>query len=226
MFLYTNQSKKGLSLITVLLFMLVATLAATGVFKWLSTQNKASASRLMQSEVYQASQAGIETARSWMVYHGHDVGALIKQYKETKKPILLDSILRPLASDKNQKFSVLLVGADTKSYPYKLKFISTGTARSGSKYSQVAIVGVDGLYKVSIPIERTGIDFDKAFSGRVTNLVGTDKMQSAIVNGDYNGNVPRIDESLIVTGNANLQGTVNLAGADFYVKGDFENQVQ
>ena len=51
MFLYTNQSKKGLSLITVLLFMLVATLAATGVFKWLSTQNKASASRLMQSEV-------------------------------------------------------------------------------------------------------------------------------------------------------------------------------
>lgn len=224
MFLYTNQSKKGLSLITVLLFMLVATLAATGVFKWLSTQNKASASRLMQSEVYQASQAGIETARSWMVYHGHDVGALIKQYKETKKPILLDSILRPLASDKNQKFSVLLVGADTKSYPYKLKFISTGTARSGSKYSQVAIVGVDGLYKVSIPIERTGIDFDKAFSGRVTNLVGTDKMQSAIVNGDYNGNVPRIDESLIVTGNANLQGTVDLAGADFYVKGDFSNQ--
>lgn len=224
MFLYTNQSKKGLSLITVLLFMLVATLAATGVFKWLSTQNKASASRLMQSEVYQASQAGIETARSWMAYHGHEVGALIKQYKETKKPILLDSILRPLASDKNQKFSVLLVGADTKSYPYKLKFISTGTARSGSKYSQVAIVGVDGLYKVSIPIERTGIDFDKAFSGRVTNLVGTDKMQSAIINGNYYGNVPKIEESLIVTGNATLQGTVDLAGADFYVKGDFSNQ--
>ena len=82
MFLYTNQSKKGLSLITVLLFMLVATLAATGVFKWLSTQNKASASRLMQSEVYQASQAGIETARSWMTYNASDVGALIKQYKD------------------------------------------------------------------------------------------------------------------------------------------------
>ena len=70
MSLFKQNSKKGLSLITVLLFMLVATLAATGVFKWLSTQNKASASRLMQSEVYQASQAGIETARSWMVYHG------------------------------------------------------------------------------------------------------------------------------------------------------------
>ena len=186
MSLFKQNSKKGLSLITVLLFMLVATLAATGVFKWLSTQNKASASRLMQSEVYQASQAGIETARSWMVYHGHEVGALIKQYKDdNRKPVLLDSILHPLASNKNQKFSVLLVGADTKSYPYKLKLISTGMSRSGSKYSQVAIVSVDGLYRVSIPLEQSNIDFDKAFFGKVSNLVGTDKMQSAIINGNY-----------------------------------------
>ncbi len=225
MSLFKQNSKKGLSLITVLLFMLVATLAATGVFKWLSTQNKASASRLMQSEVYQASQAGIETARSWMVYHGHEVGALIKQYKDdNRKPVLLDSILHPLASNKNQKFSVLLVGADTKSYPYKLKLISTGMSRSGSKYSQVAIVSVDGLYRVSIPLEQSNIDFDKAFFGKVDKLVGSDQMQSAIINGNYGGNVPKIEESLLITGNAALQGTVDLAGADFYVKGDFSNQ--
>lgn len=225
MSLFNQNHKKGLSLITVLLFMLVATLAATGVFKWLSTQNKASASRLMQSEVYQASQAGIETARSWMVYHGHEVGALIKQYKDdNRKPVLLDSILYPLASNKNQKFSVLLVGADTKSYPYKLKLISTGMSRSGSKYSQVAIVSVDGLYRVSIPLEQSNIDFDKAFFGKVDKLVGSDQMQSAIINGNYGGNVPKIEESLLITGNAALQGTVDLAGADFYVKGDFSNQ--
>lgn len=207
MFLYTNQSKKGLSLITVLLFMLVATLAATGVFKWLSTQNKASASRLMQSEVYQASQAGIETARSWMTYNASDVGALIKQYKDgNRKPILLDSVLYPLVSDKNQKFSVLLVGADTKSYPYKLKLISTGTARNGSKYSQVAILSVSGLYQVEVPEIKKSIDFNYAFWGANLKFAGTNQVTSLVLNGDWNNNPPTISGDFIVTGSLTLSG--------------------
>lgn len=207
MFLYTNQSKKGLSLITVLLFMLVATLAATGVFKWLSTQNKASASRLMQSEVYQASQAGIETARSWMTYNASDVGALIKQYKDgNRKPILLDSVLYPLVSDKNQKFSVLLVGADTKSYPYKLKLISTGTARNGSKYSQVAILSVSGLYQVEVPEIKKSIDFNYAFWGANLKFGGTNQVTSLVLNGDWDNNPPTISGDFIVTGSLTLSG--------------------
>ncbi len=187
--------------------MLVATLAATGVFKWLSTQNKASASRLMQSEVYQASQAGIETARSWMTYNASDVGALIKQYKDgNRKPILLDSVLYPLVSDKNQKFSVLLVGADTKSYPYKLKLISTGTARNGSKYSQVAILSVSGLYQVEVPEIKKSIDFNYAFWGANLKFAGTNQISSLVLNGDWNNNPPTISGDFIVTGSLTLSG--------------------
>ena len=39
------QFKKGVALITVLLFMMMATIAATAVHKWLVSENKASAAR-------------------------------------------------------------------------------------------------------------------------------------------------------------------------------------
>lgn len=224
MSIFNQNHKKGISLITVLLFMLVATIASTGVFKWLSSQNKDSASRLMQSEVYQASQAGIETARSWMVYHGHDVGALIKQYNDNKrKPINLDPVLKPLASDKNQSFSVHLIGVDTKSNPYKLKLVSTGSSRNGSEYSQVAILSVDGLYRVTVPQEQNNIDFDKAFFGAVNNFTGGDTIQSAIINGDFEGNIPNVKEGLLVTGDVDLDGSTSPAGSHLYVKGNFSN---
>ena len=44
------MSKKGVSLITVLLFMLVATIAATATFKWLTSENRSSATRMLRQE--------------------------------------------------------------------------------------------------------------------------------------------------------------------------------
>ena len=63
------SSKKGVSLITVLMFMLVATIAATATFKWLTSENRSSASRMLRQEAYQSSVAGIENARAWMSNH-------------------------------------------------------------------------------------------------------------------------------------------------------------
>ena len=90
-------NKNGVSLVTVLLFMLVATIAATATFKWLTSESRSSSSRMLQREAYQSAIAGIESARSWMTYHGNDVGSLIKQFedKQLKEghsvPILLNS---------------------------------------------------------------------------------------------------------------------------------------
>ena len=202
-----QKSKQGISLITVLLFMLVATIAATGVYKWLSSENKASASRLMQSEVYQASAAGIETARSWMVHHAADVGAVIKQYQSNgRKPILLDSVLHPLASNKDQKFSVYLVGVDTKSYPYKVKLASTGYARGSSKYSQISILSVDGLYKVNVPSKASSVDFTYAYFGGSITYQGKTEISSVAINGNWDKNPPVTHGDFIVTGNADLSG--------------------
>ena len=72
--------KTGVSLITVLLLMLVATIAATATYKWITSEGRSSASRLRQSEAYQSAVAGIENTRSWMTFHANDVGALIRQY--------------------------------------------------------------------------------------------------------------------------------------------------
>ena len=58
--------KKGVSLITVLMFMLVATIAATATFKWLNSEGHSSAARMMRNEARQAAVAGITAARSWM----------------------------------------------------------------------------------------------------------------------------------------------------------------
>ena len=58
------KSKKGVSLITVLLFMLVATIAATATFKWLTSENRSSATRMLRQEAYKSSIAGIENTQS------------------------------------------------------------------------------------------------------------------------------------------------------------------
>lgn len=53
-------AKAGVSLITVLLFMLIATIAATATWKWITSESRSSASRMLQREAYQSSLAGIE----------------------------------------------------------------------------------------------------------------------------------------------------------------------
>ena len=44
------NNKKGVSLIMVLMLMLVATIAGTATYKWLSSHNQLSHSRMLQSE--------------------------------------------------------------------------------------------------------------------------------------------------------------------------------
>lgn len=73
-------NKKGVSLVTVLLFMLIATIAATATYKWLSSAQGSSASRMNVAEAQQASKAGLDAVRAWMTYHANDVGAVIRQY--------------------------------------------------------------------------------------------------------------------------------------------------
>ncbi len=79
------NSKKGISIIAVLLFMLIATIAGTATYRWLSSEGRSSASRMFQSEARMAAVAGIESARSWFANHGNDAGAVIKQVKNAKQ---------------------------------------------------------------------------------------------------------------------------------------------
>ena len=215
------MQKRGVALVTVLFFMLVAIIAATALFKWLKYMGDSSAAELKRTEAYQASQAGVETVRAWLQYDANDVGAILGYYLNEKVPVRMDSVLAPLQSNKSQKFSVYLIAADVQSYPYKLKFVSTGTGRNGSRYSQVAIFDLNGLFRVYQPSESSEIDFNKAFYGTFGNVTGTDSMESAVINGDYKGNTPKVTKSLLVTGNAILQGPATIGGADVYIGKDF-----
>ena len=218
-------NKAGVSLIAVLLFMLIATIAATATWKWISSEGRSSASRMLKREAYQSSIAGIENTRAWMTFHGNDVGALIKQYYDNgNQPIKLNNRLTPwLRADQN--YDVWLTGVNTESaHNFKLKILSRGTSRGSSVHTEAAVLNVDGLYRVKIPSESIPMDFDKAFSGTLTNMTNSPTIESAIVNGDFSGNQPSVDNELVVTGNVTLQGPVNgakgLAGADLYVKGN------
>ena len=62
-----KNSKAGISLITVLLFMMIATIAATATYKWITSEGRSSASRMLQREAYQSSIAGIENARASLI---------------------------------------------------------------------------------------------------------------------------------------------------------------
>ena len=220
-FLY---GKKGVSLVTVLLFMLVATIAATATYKWLTSEGRSSASRLKQSEAYQSAVAGLESARSWMTFHANDVGSLIKQYKTGgNNPVPLTGMLKELARA-NQNYRVWLVGVNTSQSTYKLKILSSGTSANGSVYNLVGIFNVDGLYQVKIPQQKilADIDYDFAYFGGSYKGAGNVTLTSGLVNGNWKGNPQGVDSNFIVTGNVELDGNSANVGKLACVGGDLD----
>ena len=217
----SKLNKAGVSLIAVLLFMLVATIAATATWKWITSEGKSSASRMLKREAYQSAVAGIENARAWMTYHGNDVGALIKQYFDNgNRPIKLNDQLTPWVHG-NQNYDVWLTGVNAGSaHNFKLKILSRGTSRNNSEHTEVAIFNVDGLYQMTIPAMSLVLDFDKAFSGSMDGATNSPTMESALINGDYTGNQPTVTKDLVVTGNIVLEGTTSAVGGDLYVRGN------
>lgn len=236
-----GNKKTGISLITVLLFMLVATIAATATYKWLMSEGRSSGSRLQQQEALQSSLAGIENARTWMTFHANDVGALIKAYLDdpTRKPVNLDARLRPLQKA-GQAYHVWLTGVNTEKSTYKLKILSSGESRNGTKRNEIAIFNVDGLYQVQIPEEKiySVVPFKHNYFGGSTQSQGTLKAHSLLINGDIHGSNPvYTDVDLIVTGDINITGSSvgaagnvcvggnlnannGVLGGDFYVGGN------
>lgn len=218
--------KSGVSLITVLLFMLVATIAATATYKWITSENRSSGSRMMLSEAHQASLAGLDNARSWITNHGNEAGALVKQFFDNgKKPVRLDGILHKIDNGK-QDYSVWLVGVDDSKSTFKLKLVSTGKGRSGSRYSEISILKVDGLYRMQVPGEHGHANFEEAFYGNL-NTAGTINVNSAIITqtpavknaGGQALNSISASDYLILDGNfySNAEATIK----DLYITGDF-----
>lgn len=200
--------KAGVSLITVLLFMMIATIAATATYKWITSEGRSSASRMLQREAYQSAVAGIENARAWMTYHANDVGGLVTQYfQNEKKPILLDTVLKPFTNEK-QDYNVWLTGVNTQGSSYKLKLLSSGKSRNGTVHNEVAILNVSGLYQVLVPQTKdTGaIDFEYAYFGGGYSGAGDVQLTSGVINGNWKGNPQSVTKSFVVTGNAELSG--------------------
>ena len=208
--------RAGVSLIAVLLFMLVATIAATATWKWITSEGKSSASRMLQREAYQSAQAGIDNARAWMTFHANDLGALIKQYVEdpAHQPINIDNQLRTIQRG-GQNYHVWLTGVNTENTTYKVKILSSGESRNNTKHNETAIFNVDGLYQVAVPYkkEKKNVNFKFNYFGGSTQTQGQTHSYSVLINGNYKSANPLYtEEDLIVTGDVEMSG--NGVGAD------------
>ena len=236
------QKKAGVSLVTVLLFMLVATIAATATYKWLTSEGHSSASRMMKREAYQSSIAGIENARAWMTFHANETGALIKQYiyddngkpKATKSPVNMDQQIRSFAQGNSQNHHVWLVGVNTESSTYKVKILSEGVSRNGqARHTEVAIFNVDGLYQVKKPkkveeIVKTPLPYDYNYFGGSTKTAGDFVVDAMLVNGNLSdGNPAYVKTNMVVTGNYKLSGNGMAVGGNACIGGwaNFDNGV-
>ena len=205
-----KSNKAGVSLIAVLLFMLIATIAATATWKWITSEGRSSSSRMLQREAYQSSQAGIENARAWMTFHGNDVGALVKQFLDdpAHKPINIDDRLRSIQRA-GQNYHVWLTGVNTEKSTYKLKILSSGEARNNTRHNEVAIFNVDGLYRVKVAakVNVSSTAYEYAYYGGSIYFQGGSTVSAMVVNGNWEHNPPQIaDGDFIVTGNADLSG--------------------
>lgn len=224
--MFNTKAKKGVSLVAVLLFMLIATIASTATYKWLSSESRSSSSRMEIVEAREASKAGIENARAWLSYNANDVGALIKQYIDGgSKNILLNTQLAGI-NNRKQNYSVWLTGVDISTPTFKLKLTSNGTSRDGSaKYSENAILKVNGLYQVSLPQQSAPSDYNDALFGSVESISLT--LSSATINGDaaVNSSLPvEVKDHLIVTGDLYTCGTHIVNYNNLYVKGNLYAQ--
>lgn len=222
-----RNTKSGVSLIVVMLFMLVATIAATATYKWITSQGRASSSRMLEREAYQSSLAGIENARAWIAWHANDAGALIKQYLDGgKKPVRMDRQLRSLQRE-GQSYSVWLTGVNTENSTYRFKILSKGESRNGAaSHSEVAILNVDGLYQVRVPAEKKAskVDFDYAYFGGSTSYSGEHKATSMLINGNWSGNPQGIEKNFVVTGNVTLSGSKIEVGGTTCIGGNLSTQ--
>lgn len=218
----TLRATRGVSLITVLLFMLVATIAATATYKWITSEGRSSASRMLEREAYQSSVAGLENARTWMTYHANDVGDLIHQFiAGGNKPINIDGRLRTLQRA-GQNYHVWMTGVNTDNPTYKVKLVSYGEARGNTRHAEAAIFNVDGLYRVNTPqktFEGT-VNLKDAFFGS-TSTPHNLNITSATINGDLvtgSAGGVQAEKSLLVTGDAYIRKSTTIKG-DFYVHG-------
>lgn len=220
-------NKKGVSLVTVLLFMLVATIAATATFKLLTSENRSSASRMEVQEARQSAIAGIQATRAWMTNNANDVGALVRQYVlGGKQPILLNNRVVAHMNQK-QNFNVWLAGINETNGRYKFKILSEGQARQSSKHTEVAILDVSGLYQVAPPVEPERprrLDFSYTYFGGSVRNHGEVQISSMLINGNWYGNPVAVDKNIIITGKATLSGNnvdilgTGCIGGDLYSK--------
>lgn len=203
--------------------MMVATIAATATYKWLSSVGFTSADRMALAEAKESSHAGLDAVRSWMTYHANDVGAIIRQYYDGgKKPVALTNLVHGVASSK-QQFSVWLTGVDASRDAYKITIVSTGTSRTDAKYSETSVLNVRGLYKVKEPIKLTHktLDFGYSYFGGSTKSSESTRNTSMLINGNWKGNPPIVDEDFVVTGKAELSGNNLSLGNHTCIGGDF-----
>lgn len=212
-----KKAKKGVALVTVLLFMLVATIAATATYKWLNSEGWSSASRMQIREAEQAAQAGLVSTRSWMSYHGNETGAIIGQYLKEHKPILLNNITGNI--NEKQEDSVWVTGVDVSRSPYTIKLVSKGFSRNKSAtYQKAAIFSVNGLYKTKLPSQPAVMDFNDALYAGSAGGISL-SISSGIVNGDVMLNTSvDVPGRLIATGNVNVNSDTHIK--DLYVYGD------
>ena len=219
-------AKKGVSLVTVLIFMMIATIAATATYKWLSSEGFTSADRMAMSEAKEASHAGLESVRSWMTYHANDVGAILRQYYDGgKKPVALTNVVRSMNTNK-QVFNVWLTGVETSGSAYKFTIVSNGIARGNAKYSETSILSVRGLYKVKEPsvVVANPLDYHQSYFGGTLKGAGKHTNSSMIINGSWEGNPTGVTGDFVVTGKVALDGKdVNL-GEHACIGGDFNSK--
>jgi len=203
--------------------MLVATIATTATYKWLSSESRSSANRMLQEEARQSAVAGLTAAQAWMAFHGNETGAIIRQFlvqSDKGAPIKFGDSLKAL-SKPGQEFNVWMVGADTNTHPYTIKLASQGESRNGTKYTEIGIMKVSGLYRVQIPQNESGISFNQAFAGEHAGITAVDYLESGLVTGDFTNNAPVIGSKMVITGSASYQSTTTQNG-DLYVNGNFE----
>ncbi|GBU24500.1 hypothetical protein R83H12_01131 [Fibrobacteria bacterium R8-3-H12] len=175
--------KRGISLIAVLMFILAATTACVVISRMVGLENFSSGSRLKASEAYQASESGIDAVRAWLGNNAYDASALIEKYSKEKVPISMKNAIGESVGNK-QKFNVYLKGMDNKSKPIKLKFLSIGESRDGSKVSQTAILSVEGLYNLNLQgnKQRSPINYDEDFWGNMGSANELAMMNAVITN--------------------------------------------
>lgn len=220
-----KQTRKGFSLVIVMIMMILATLVATALYKTLGNYQMASGANLQSESAVAAARAGVAASKAWFTYEGQQARNLLQNYfadptKDIK--INFDANYSEAANKNGQAFDVYLTDVKTDQNAgteLDVTLQIVGQGQNDSKVIVTSVLNLKGMAFQQPPVVTTTAVYTRVWGEEAMFLSGTFENQT--------GNISIPEGNLYVGGKWETNGTVTITkGSLVTARGQASTSIQ